>query len=188
VSTWEIARPILEAYGVPAVAYITSGLVGGVDLGGRRIIKKMSWEEVAALPDAGIAVGSHAANHRSVGLLAAEEAWEEVDRSRRELEERAGAAVRSFAYPFGTRVDCTPETARLVEQAGYDCAFTSHHGSISGGDPELDSFLLPRVKIEAGEPDWHFRRTCRGAMDPWSVVDALMWRLQQNRTETLAED
>jgi len=184
-STWDIARPILEEHGVPAVAYITSALVGGDDQGGTMPEAYMTWDEVAALEELDIAIGSHATNHRSVGLLSPSEAFEEVDRSRRELIERTGAAVRSFAYPFGTRVDCPSFAAEAVDRAGYDCAFTSRHGTIRQG---LDPFQLPRIKIEAGEGDWHFRRTCRGAMDPWSVVDDGMWRLQQNRSETIAED
>ncbi len=183
LSTWSEARPILEAHGVPAVAYVTSDLVGRGDLDGRMPEPYMDWAQVARLERAGIAIGSHAANHRSIGLLSAVEARDEVARSREVLQERAGVAVRSFAYPFGTAIDCTPESAQAVKEAGYDCAFTSQHGSIG---KDLDPFLLPRVKVEAGEGDWHFRRLCRGAMDPWRYVDSLMWRLQQNRSETLA--
>jgi hypothetical protein len=90
-----------------------------------------------------------------------------------------------LAYPFGTRIDCTAESARLAREAGYDLAFTSQHGSIRR---DLDPYLLPRVKIEAGEGDWHFRRTSWGAMDSWRLVDGLMWRLQQNRSETVADN
>lgn len=182
-STWTEARPILQAYDVPAVAFVTSGLVGKNDLGGQLSEPYLSWDKVAKLEEAGIAIGSHAHNHRSVGLLSEDDAWEEVDRSRRMLRERTGAPVRSFAYPFGTRVDSTPEAARLVAQAGYDCAFTSQHGAITR---DLDPFRLPRIKIEAGDPSWHFERACRGAMDPWQIVDDLMWRLQQDRSDTLA--
>jgi len=183
LSTYSQARPILEAHAVPAVAFVTSELVGQGDLGGRMPEPYMSWDQVGRLEESGIAVGSHAANHRSVGLLPVDEAWEEIDLSRRRLEERAGTAVRSFAYPFGTRIDSTPAAARLVEQAGYDCAFTSQHGPVTR---ELDPYRLPRVKIESGDGDWHFRRACRGAMDAWRLVDGLMWRLQQDRTETFA--
>jgi peptidoglycan/xylan/chitin deacetylase (PgdA/CDA1 family) len=183
-STWTHARPILEAHGVPAVAYVTSELVGKGDLDGRMPESYMDWDQVSRLAESGIALGSHAANHRSVGCLPSDQAFAEIDGSRRQLETRTGLPVRSFAYPFGTRIDCTPETARLAREAGYELAFTSQHGSIRR---DLDRFLLPRVKIEAGEGDWHFRRTCRGAMDAWRTVDGLMWRLQQNRSETLAE-
>lgn len=185
LSTWTHARPILSQYAVPAVAFVTSNLIGRGDSGGGTHEPYMNWEQLARLRDSGIAIGSHAANHRSMGLLPLDQAREEIDSSRCTLEERAETTVRSFAYPFGTRIDCTRETGRLVAEAGYDCAFTSQHGAILAG---LDPFLLPRVKIESGDGNWHFRRACRGAMDSWRFVDSLMWRLQQHRTETVVED
>jgi hypothetical protein len=40
-------------------------------------------------------------------------------------------------------------------------------------------FTLPRVKVEAGDPDWLFPRLCRGALDGWRLVDRVLRHVQR---------
>ena len=90
--------------------------------------------------------------------------------------------VRSFAYPFGTIGDFNPSTDQLLGKAGYSLAFNSIHGSIRAG---MDALSLPRVKVEAGEPQAMFELISRGATLPWQVVDRNLWRFQRIRTERI---
>jgi hypothetical protein len=39
--------------------------------------------------------------------------------------------------------------------------------------------LLPRVKVESGDPRWLFPLLCRGAMDAWRLVDIGLQGLQR---------
>jgi len=169
--------PILKRHGISAVAFVPAGELDSTathtpaDLPERR----MTWQELQALNDAGIAIGSHAWTHRSLGRRPVHEIRDEAERSRCVLENRLGRAVTAFAYPYGTRADYDATAATIVRQAGYTCAFTSQHGAIR---PGLDAFTLPRVKVEGGEALWVFRRLCRGGLDAWRWIDHALWRLQ----------
>ena len=179
-STRTLAQPILRRHGVPAVAFVSPSLIdAGEAADGQALPGEpepyLSWAEVRALADEGLTVGSHAWTHRSLGRMGLEEAAAEARRSREALEQRLGRPVLSFAYPYGTRADCSAEVAMRVRAAGYRVAFTSLHGAVH---PGLDPFLLPRIKIESGESLLAFRLAARGGLDGWRAVDHMLWRLQ----------
>ncbi|HJL18867.1 MAG TPA: polysaccharide deacetylase family protein [Sandaracinaceae bacterium LLY-WYZ-13_1] len=179
ISTLDPALPILERHGVPAVAFITTSLVGAnIEELPERFL---TWDEIRAVAASGlVAIGSHAFTHRSLGMMDPEEARDEARRSRETLEEHLGHAVASFAYPFGTRGDFSPVTERGLADAGYAIAFNSMHGTIK---PGMDPISLPRVKVEGGEGQWMFELLSQGAMDAWRVVDHNLFHLQRVRTE-----
>lgn len=170
-SVLDVAAPVLARHGVPAVAFVSTGLLGGVAPCGERYL---AWPEVAQLSGAGITVGSHAHTHRSLGRLPAREVHDEARRSKELLEDRLGAAVDAFAYPYGTRLDENRATAEVLRACGYLALFTAQHGAVRAG---ADLARLPRVKIEGGDPDWLFGLACGGALDAWRAVDTALWRL-----------
>lgn len=172
------ALPVLRNYGIPAVAFITTGLIGtdGKDQGSPE--RYLSWDEVARLEQTGVTIGSHAHTHRSFGRMSVSEALEEAQRSRELLETNLGHEVRSFAYPFGMMSDQNEHTARLLADSGYTSVFMSLHGPIS---PGADPIRLPRIKVEGGEGAWRFPLLCQGAMDNWRIVDDNLWYLQRAR-------
>jgi len=182
-STFAEALPILRDAKVPAVAFVSAGLIGAGAVATDHDEPYMKWDELARLPEAGIEIGSHAFDHRSLGRMDAAEAREQAERSRALLEARIGRPVRSFAYPFGTRIDSTPATDRILAEAGYEVAFTAVHGAIRRGMAPIG---LPRVKIEGGEGLAMFRLSCRGAMDAWRLLDELVPRVARARRETRA--
>ncbi len=179
VSTLTEALPILRRWGVPAVAFVTSNLVG-LDVAPLPE-RYLTWDELREVADSGfIEIGSHAHTHRSLGLLPPEEAAEEARRSKALLEEGLGREVRAFAYPFGTYTDFDAVTERALADAGYTIAFNSMHGVVRAG---MDPISLPRIKVEGGEGLVMFRLLSQGGMDAWRVVDRNLWRLQRVRQE-----
>jgi hypothetical protein len=179
-SVLHIAAPILQRWRIPSVAYLTTDLIGKVSISGEPYL---TWEEAAQLPAAGITVGSHSHTHRSVAQLAPEVALEEARTSREMLERGIDQPVRSFAYPFGMRRDESAATARMLTECGYTSVFIAQHGTVQAG---ADLSRLPRVKVEGGEPLWMFKLLCRGGMDLWSLLDAVLWRLQRPAPTELA--
>jgi len=183
-STLTGALPVLQHWGIPAVAYLVAGSLGtgrGVDRDQPE--DYMTWDEAARLAEGGITIGSHAVHHRSLARMAEEELRAEATESRRLLESRLGAPVCSFAYPFGTRSDYDHRTRRALAAAGYTTGFTSQHGAVSEEDDPLE---LPRVKVEGGEGMWMFERLCAGGMDGWALVDRALHRLQKPATSPVA--
>lgn len=138
----------------------------------------MTWDELAELHRCGITIGSHGLTHRSLGKLPPEELCGEAQQSRRLLESRLGCKVTAFAYPYGTRADFSPNTAKALAEAGYTVAFTSQHGAITCGADPLE---LPRIKIESAEGLWVFRSIVAGGLDAWALVDRWLWPFQQRR-------
>jgi peptidoglycan/xylan/chitin deacetylase (PgdA/CDA1 family) len=182
-SLYSKALPILQHYGVPAVAFITPGLMSseGAIFPAKQFAPEeyLTWNELTALANAGVTIGSHAWSHQSLGRMTSTEAADEAIRSREALEGRLGIAVDAFAYPFGTLADFNAMTMRVLEESGYRYAFTSQHGAVRSG---ADAFALPRVKVESGEKLWMFRLLVRGGLDNWRHIDRTLWRLQMSRS------
>jgi len=183
-STLTEAMPILRAHGIPAVAFVTPGLL--TDRAGRSEVKPyvqppepyLTWDELAALAEGGIAIGSHGWSHRSLARMDPAEAEEEGRKSRAALEGFLARPITSLAYPFGTRADYSVEVGAALKRCGYISAFTSQHGPIVAG---AGAFELPRIKVEGGEGLWMFRLLTRGGMDAWSWVDKRLWRIQASQ-------
>ncbi len=172
------ALPILRDHGVPAVAFVSPGLLESTAAANPQEAQDepfLSWKELEAVQAAGIEIGSHGFSHRSLGVLPAPEAEEEIRRSRAVLEQRLGCRIRAMAYPYGTRPDFNAGTRSALERAGYRFAFTSQHGAITPGS---DPLVLSRIKVEGGDSISLFRRLTIGGMDAWRVVDGLLWRIQ----------
>jgi peptidoglycan/xylan/chitin deacetylase (PgdA/CDA1 family) len=175
------AFPILQRHRIPAVAFVPAGeLTSGNGRNGQSVDTRpearITWNDLATLAEGGLAIGSHAWTHRSLGRMSPVEVREQAVRSREALEQRIGRPVTAFAYPFGTRADYNTTTAAVLREVGYTCAFTSQHGAIRSG---TEPFALPRVKVEGGEGLWLFRLLVRGALDDWRWVDRTLWRLQE---------
>jgi peptidoglycan/xylan/chitin deacetylase (PgdA/CDA1 family) len=183
-SLYTEALPILRHYRIPAVAFVTPSYIGPApahSIAAPAIEPYLTWRELTELADAGVAIASHAWTHRSMGRLAPADAEQEAVRSRNLLEQRLQRPATAFAYPFGTRADFNPVTARILRAAGYTCAFTSQHGSIR---PGVDPYALPRIKVEGGEAAWLFRLLTRGGMDGWRWIDRTLWGLQASGYDT----
>ena len=179
LSTLTHALPVLERYGVPAIAYVSASLVGRDT--GDAVERYLTWDELRELTASGlVTVGSHAHTHRSMGLMPIDEATAEMAESRRALGEELGGPISSFAYPFGTQSDFNAATDRALTETGYEVAFSSIHGTVRQG---MAPVSLPRIKVEGGESLAMFERLSRGGMDAWQLVDRSLWRLQRVRAE-----
>lgn len=179
-SVHSIALPILREHLIPAVAFITTSVIEPRGSQGRTHPADLpesylTWDQIAAMSDGGIAIGSHSLTHRSLGKMSAPEVEEEAFRSLETLRCNVATPVRSFAYPYGTRKDFSAETAEILKRCGYTSVFTSQHGAIR---PKMDPFALPRIKVESGEGLWTFTRLTQGGLDAWRFVDQTLWRLQ----------
>ena len=91
-------------------------------------------------------IGSHTHRHDILSRMPGQEQREELEVSRRVLEERIGKPVRTLAYPVGTPTSFTPGTSTLLAEVGYKAAF-SYYGGLNtrvGFDP----FNIRRIAVE----------------------------------------
>lgn len=167
-SVYSDAWPVIRRYRIPAVVFAIAGEVGNSG--------RMDWSALRELQVAGVEIGSHGFQHRSMAGLTAVDSAHEATRSRMILESELGRPVRAFAYPFGTWSDVNDVAENAIRQAGYECAFTAQHRAVPSGAP---AFTLPRIKVESGDPAWLFPRLCSGALDGYGWVDRHLYGLQQ---------
>ncbi len=103
------------------------------------------WDEIRALADAGVAIGSHTRHHRRLTRLGAAEREIELLGSLVELREQVPGAAAVIAYPNGDHDDAVCAAA---EAAGYEAAFTTEKGR---NDAASDRFRLRRVSVHGAD-------------------------------------
>jgi len=137
----------LELLDLPAAVFTPTSFVGGwnsfdQDTEPREAI--CNWDTLRALGEHGVSIQSHGVSHRAFSTLALAEQEQEVEESRRLLEERLGSPVKLFAYPYG---DAGRERglAEVLRRAGYTAAFGYGGGPFTL--PAEEPYLLPRIAI-----------------------------------------
>ena len=96
---YSAAYPILREFGFVATVFLVTGLINdersqwkGSDL--------MTWAEVRELQTLGIRFGSHTVSHPELETLEEKRIAWELGQSKLTLEDKLGAPVKSFAYPY----------------------------------------------------------------------------------------
>jgi len=141
VDNLQTLAPLLAELGAPATVFAVSGWLGKPHPAApwTRI---MTAEELRALRAAGIEIGAHSVTHPDLSALSYEQAREELEESKRQLEEVLDEPVEVAAYPFGR---ATEETARACRDAGFRAACVT-----TGRGDWADPHLLPRQDMENG--------------------------------------
>ncbi|MDY7092257.1 MAG: polysaccharide deacetylase family protein [Acidobacteriota bacterium] len=100
----------------------------------------LSSEQIARLSEV-MDFQAHTRFHPCLPTCEDAEAWEEIEGSRRELEQQHELEIYSLAYPNG---DYGPREAEMARRAGFRCAVTTDHGvNRAAADP----FLLRRISM-----------------------------------------
>lgn len=113
----------------------------------------MSARDVRRLYDAGMGIGAHTRSHPILTRLSAQDARDEIDQGRADLETIIGGRVNLFAYPNGKPgIDYSAEHVRMIEQAGFLAALSTAWGSATS---RSDRFQLPRFTPWDAQP-WRY--------------------------------
>ncbi len=158
------AMPILEELGLTATVFITVNYVDTDQLypwdteralaewgGPREEDLSVTWEQIRHMRASGIfSIGSHTLSHPKLAMVDVATARHEIVASKRVLEERLGAPVRLFCYPFG---NLNWEVVTMVREAGYDLGVVTPPRPFPRSD-----YTLPRIGIYRGTDFRHFRR------------------------------
>lgn len=132
VDAYDVVMPLLKAYGMTGVFFVTVNLV---DRGGY-----LSRAQVRALADAGMDVESHAMDHiPMLGNLTGQ--TYQMCTSRQFLSDWTGTDVRHFAYPSG---DYNDTSFVALARCGYLSGYKKTGGSIQSTN---NMFLLQRARV-----------------------------------------
>jgi peptidoglycan/xylan/chitin deacetylase (PgdA/CDA1 family) len=175
-ASWhESVAPLLDERGLPAVFFVSSGLVGlrgseAREFARSRLRRTRELELIGARELEDLArhplfeVGGHTVTHADLGRITAPDiARAEIAGDRARLEDRLGARVRWFAYPFGNHANVSPAARSLVEELGMAAAFTLIPGWWEPG--KGDRYLIGRDGIDPSLPFALWRAWLRGGYD-----------------------
>ena len=102
----------------------------------------MTSNEVKAMLQAGMQIGAHTVSHPILARAPDNEVREEIQTSKRSLEQLLGERVGLFAYPNGKPgADYKPHHVDVVRSLGFDAAVSTAPGASGGQD---DLFQLRR--------------------------------------------
>lgn len=155
----EFATPVLVRHGVPATVYLATKFVDeGIafpDDG-----TPLSWAAARDMAATGLVTfGSHTHGHLLLDRLPPAEAIDELDRSRRLIEDEIGAPAHHFAYPKA--VAASPEVEPLVRERYRSAALGGNRPNPYGG---TDVHRLSRTAVQVSDGNEYFVRKARGGM------------------------
>lgn len=117
----------------------------------------MTWDEVRALRDAGMAIESHTRDHRVLETMAPAALADDLAGARADLAREVGVDSRAIAYPVGRTIARYPAVKAAVAAAGYQLGFTNASGKLDVRRPAgLDRLNLARVAVDRDLTDAMF--------------------------------
>ncbi|MBI5234058.1 MAG: polysaccharide deacetylase family protein [Deltaproteobacteria bacterium] len=142
-TNYSIAFPVLQDMGFSATIFMTTARSGMTSdwQGARADMRLLSWDEAREMSCAGIEFGAHTETHPRLAAISVERAKEEIEGSKKRIEDELGKTARFFAYPYG---DYNSAVKTLVSNAGFLAAFTIEPGLNS---PCADLFELRRSGV-----------------------------------------
>ena len=127
------AFPRLSRYGFTATVFVVTDWIGKNGY--------LNGSQLSELHSSGITIGSHTCSHPHLPDLDPVQMKREIECSKEILEQKLGAPVELFCYPFG---GFNVQVVELVRAAGYKIAFTTNRGL--GGNAQ-DLLSLRRVRM-----------------------------------------
>ena len=134
ISNYRLALPMLREFGFKATFFVTVGFIGHPGT--------MNWQQIRALHEAGMEIGSHTLTHRPPSTLTASELRYELSESRRILQDGLGAAVTSISSPTGF---FNPLMRDIAKEVGYRAVC---FGRIGFAPDQGDPFSLNRIAVK----------------------------------------
>jgi peptidoglycan/xylan/chitin deacetylase (PgdA/CDA1 family) len=158
------AFPLLRQCGFRATVFLatdrirdTSVRMEGADY--------LTWSEVRELHAKGITFGSHSVTHADFRSLGPEHIEYELGYSKETIEQKIGAPVESFSYPFALPEedgDFIRYLADTLENMGYSSGVCS---TIGRAMPKNKRFFLPRLSINCWDDAELLRAKVEGGYD-----------------------
>ncbi len=142
-NTYSEAFPILQKYKIPATLFITTGFIEN-SVRSPYAAKMMSWKMVKEMHKSGIEIGSHTLTHPNLRNCGAKKAAYEMTESKKQIEQKIQAPVKTLAYPYGSSRAFSETTQSLAKKAGYLGACTTVSGQ---NERTTNPFALRRISL-----------------------------------------
>ena len=175
--TFENAVPVLRGFGFTATFFLVSQLMGRssawMEREGYPSAHLMNWANARELLRDGFVLGSHSKTHPSLKLLEDAAICDEIDGSKRDLEDQLGVPIRYFAYPYGHLDDRARD---VVERSGYVAACSTQSGF---NNVSTDRWGLRRLEINKHDSMRMFARSLTFGQNHMRLTEELNYYIRQ---------
>jgi peptidoglycan/xylan/chitin deacetylase (PgdA/CDA1 family) len=151
------ALPELKARHIPVTVFVITQALGKAFGPAGDSERVMSAEQLMALPEDLVTIGSHTATHPMLTQSATEDSRLEILGSRSHLEELLRRTITLFSFPFG---DFNESLCQVCREAGYRRVFTTLPLFALA---EPDEFIVGRVRVDPTDWSSEFRLKLAGA-------------------------
>ncbi|WP_176891623.1 polysaccharide deacetylase family protein [Fusobacterium varium] len=176
-NNYEIMYPLLKKYNMKAVIYLVSGFkynVWDVEEFGEEKLYLLNENEIKEMKNSKlIEFGGHTLTHPNLQKLNYEEIEKEIVENKKNLEEKYGINLISFAYPYGK---LTEEVKEVVKNSGYKFAVSTCTGL---GKIENDLYEIRRTAIDKTSIIDFLRKINR----KYSIYKGEKWEKKLNETK-----
>lgn len=142
-NNYTVAFPAMKEFGFKATVFLISAYCGKSWSGGVYSLEArpmLSWSEIKEMHRYGVEFGAHTSTHPDLTRIPIDQAEREMAGSKTAIQDRLGAQVQSFAYPFGRLNAKVQEIAR----GQFSAACSTRLGKIEVAD---DPFSLKRIDM-----------------------------------------
>jgi peptidoglycan/xylan/chitin deacetylase (PgdA/CDA1 family) len=172
------AFPILKQCGFTATVFLATDRIRDtpVRLEGADYL---TWGEVRELHAEGVIFGSHSVTHADLRSLGPDQIDYEIAYSKETIQEKIGAPVDSFSYPFAFPEedgDFTRYLADILQNGGYSNGVSS---TIGRARPKDARFFLPRLPINSCDDVALLRAKLEGGYD-WLYWPQLVYKFSHH--------
>jgi peptidoglycan/xylan/chitin deacetylase (PgdA/CDA1 family) len=139
----------------------------------------LSWSEVKELHAQGMIFGSHSVTHADLRSLTPEEIDYEICGSKELIEDKLGAPVDSFSYPFEFPEedrDFTQYLSDILQNCGYCNGVSS---TIGRATPKDSPLFLPRLRVNSWDDVELLRAKLEGGYD-WLHLPQLVYKFSHH--------
>lgn len=143
---YQLLRPLEDAERRELIDELL--VAAGLATSGRGVNRILTPDEVVTLGrSSGVEVGAHTSTHPQLSALGPTAQLQEIESSKRRLEELLESPVSGFAYPHGGTDAYDRKSVSAVREAGFEFACSAFQGAVFRANPR---FELPRFLVE----DW----------------------------------
>jgi len=158
------AAPLLVERQIPASFFIATDFIGVSYAAAERycseqlrlegVVEFLNWDDCRSLVSHGFEVGSHTRGHVVLSSQRPKELREELQISRKVIQDQLSVACDFFAWPFGQPSDVEGVEPDAFWEAGYQAVFGAFRGRVQ--PRKTLAHAIPRHHLE---PFWPLRQS-----------------------------